>query len=129
MAGDERTGTEGLAEDESLLQPCNELLTALHGMTPHRRPFFSVLPSTVLLGTSLRRLYARSISQSLTPTPSDPLRLFLLSTPARCLSAVFPRGNDEYLRSDRNGAPNPFCPGQLFCRLMGCMRVTVHLTF
>lgn len=73
MAGDERTGTEGLAEDEGLLQPCNELLTALPGMTPHRRPFFSVLPSTVLLGTSRRRLYARSISPSLTPTPPPPL--------------------------------------------------------
>lgn len=94
MAGDERTGTEGLTEDESLLQLCNELLTALHGMTPHRHPFFSVLPSTVLLNSSRCRLYARSISPSLYPLTLPPPAAFSSSVPARCLSAVFPRGND-----------------------------------
>lgn len=39
--------------------------------------------------------------------------LYLLRlAPTRFLSAIFPRGNDEYLRADRSATPNPFCSEQ-----------------
>lgn len=112
MVGDERTETEGLTEDECVLQPSDELLTVLHGMTPCRPPFFSVLLSSILL--CVRQLLVLIKSLSITYTCSFfALSLFLAPFCSRSFSVCYlPQGINEYLRADRSTAPNPFCPGQ-----------------